>query len=85
MWGLWKSSQIVRGELRARKPHALGTGDAVTPQAACLRACSACSGDYEDPELTASSDACEEEGAEEASADHAERSVPREGCPVREK
>jgi len=77
--------QIVRAELRARKLPALRTGDAVTPQAACVHACSACSGDYEDPELTASSDACEEEGAEEASADHAQRSVPREGFPVGEK
>jgi len=77
--------QIVRAELRARKLHALGTAGAVTPQATCVRACSACSGDYEDPELTASGDACEEEGAEEASADDTERSVPREGFPVREK
>ena len=76
--------QIVRAELRARKLHTLGTGDAVTAQATCVHACSACSGDYEDPELTASSDAREEEGAEEASADHAERSVPRKGFPVRE-
>ena len=57
----------------------------MTSPAACVHACSACSGDYEDPERTASSDACEEEGAEEASADHVERSVPSEGFPVREK
>jgi hypothetical protein len=57
----------------------------VKPQAACLRACSACSGDYEDPERTASSEASEEEGAEDASADNTERSAPRDGFPVREK
>ena len=71
-----------------RSSFGLRTGDAVTPRAAsqsiCLRACSACSGDYEDPERTASSDASEEDGAEEASAD-TERSVSRDGFPVREK
>jgi len=77
--------QIVRAELRVRKLQMLRTGDAVTPQVACVRACSACSGDYEDPELTVSSDAYEEEGAEEAIADLAERSVPRKGFPVGEK
>ncbi len=50
-----------------------------------VRACSACAGDYEDPERTAWSDASEEEGAEETSADNAAQSVPREGFPVREK
>ena len=51
-----------------------------------VRACSACAGDYEDPERTAwRSDASEEEGAEETSADNAGQSVPREGFPVREK
>ena len=50
-----------------------------------VRACSACAGDYEDPERTAWSDANEEEGAEETSADNAAQSVPREGFPVREK
>jgi len=62
----------------------------VKPQPVCLCACSACSGDYEDPERTASSEAseeesAEEEGAEEASADNTERSAPRDGFPVREK
>ena len=50
-----------------------------------VRACSACAGDYEDPERTAWRDASEEEGAEETSADNAAQSVPREGFPVREK
>ena len=50
-----------------------------------VRACSACAGDYEDPERTAWSDASEEEGAGETSADNAAQSVPREGFPVREK
>ncbi len=55
------------------------------PKPAQMRACSACSGDYEDPERTAWRDASEEEGAEEASADNAEQSVPSEGVPVQEK
>jgi len=53
-------------------------------QATCLRACSACSGDYEDPERTAWSGASGEEGDDEASADNAEPSMTREGFPVRE-
>jgi hypothetical protein len=58
--------------------------------AAGLRTCSACGGDYEDPELTARSDASEEEDAENANDGHAndanaERSVPRERSPVQEK
>jgi hypothetical protein len=57
----------------------------LTPQAPCVRACSACSGDYEDPELTASSDASEDEDAEEPSKDHTERCVPHDGFPAREK
>jgi hypothetical protein len=50
-----------------------------------VRACSACAGEYEDPEPTASSDTVEEEeDAVEASAENAERSIPRERFPVRE-
>ena len=86
---MWKSVQIVCVELRAKELHTLGIGDAMklqlTLQAACLRACSACSGDYEDPELTASSDVSEKEDAEEPQADHTERCVPRDGFPAREK
>jgi len=48
-----------------------------------LRACSACDGDYEDPERTARSDN-EDEGADEASSDYAEQDVARERFPVRE-
>jgi hypothetical protein len=86
---LWKSVQIVCLELQTEALHKLRTGDAVTPpqaasQATCLRACSACAGDYEDPELTAWGDASEEEGDDEASADNAEPSVTRERFPVRE-
>ncbi|HEY4817581.1 MAG TPA: hypothetical protein VIH67_09125 [Candidatus Acidoferrum sp.] len=51
----------------------------------CLRACSACSGDYQDPERPAWNDASEEEDPEEAGAYNAEQSVPRERFPVREK
>jgi len=77
--------QIVRGELRARKPQCARDGGRRDAQAACLCACSACSGDYEDSGAHRIERRVREEGAEEASADHAERSVPREGCPVREK
>jgi hypothetical protein len=54
------------------------------PQATSLRACSACAGDYEDPEQTAWGDASEEEGDEDASAGNAEQSASREGFPARE-
>jgi hypothetical protein len=50
-----------------------------------IRACSACSGDYEDPERTARSDARQEEGDEEASEGNGEKSASREEFPVREK
>jgi len=60
----------------------------VTPQAVsqsiCLRACSACSGDYEDPERTTWSDVSEEEDREESTTDNAEQSGPREEFPARE-
>lgn len=55
------------------------------PVQAPMRACSACAGDYEDPERTAWRDASEEAGAEETSAENAGPSVPSEGFPVREK
>jgi len=56
------------------------------PQATSLRACSACAGDYEDPEQTAWGDAIEgeQEGDEDASAGNAEQSASREGFPARE-
>ena len=59
------------------------------PQSTSLRACSACAGDYEDPEQTAWSDTVDEdegdeEGDEDASAGNAEQSVSREGFPARE-
>jgi hypothetical protein len=81
--------QIVCLELQAEALHKPRTGDAVTPplaalQATCLRACSACGGDYEDPERTAGTDVSEEEGDDEASADNAEQSMPRGRFPVRE-
>jgi hypothetical protein len=50
-----------------------------------VRACSACSGDYEDPERTAWHDASDEDDAEETGAENASRSVPREGFPAMEK
>ncbi len=58
------------------------------PQSTFLRACSACAGEYEDPERTAWSEAIEEkgeqEGDEDASAGNAEQSASREGFPARE-
>jgi hypothetical protein len=81
--------QIVCLEWQAEALHRLRARDAVTPpkaasQVTCLRACSACSGDYEDPERTAWSDASEEEDDDEASADNADASVLRTTFPVRE-
>jgi hypothetical protein len=49
-----------------------------------LRACSACSGDYEDPERTAFRHAQAEEGGDEESDANARRSVHREEFPVQE-
>ncbi len=62
------------------------------PQSTILRACSACAGEYEDPERTAWSEAIEQKGEEEgeqegdedASAGNAEQSASREGFPARE-
>ena len=58
------------------------------PESISLRACSACGGDYEDPEQTAWGDGIEEQGEEEgdegASAGSAEQSASREGFPARE-
>jgi hypothetical protein len=57
----------------------------LTPESASLRACSACSGDYEDPEQTAWSDEeGDEEGDQGASAGNAEQAASREGFPARE-
>ena len=62
----------------------------LTPESASLRACSACAGDYEDPEQTAGGDTVDEEdegdeeGDEDASAGSVEQSASREGFPVRE-
>ena len=54
------------------------------PQATCLRACSACAGDYEDPESTAPSEIGEEEDAADASAADAKRPTPRDEFPALE-
>jgi len=45
--------------------------------------CSACDGDYEDPERTAWSDN-EDENAVEVTSDHAEQDAARERFPARE-
>lgn len=53
------------------------------PAAAAMRACSACDGDYEDPERTAWSDA-DGEDAGEASSDQPEPDAARQRVPVQE-
>jgi hypothetical protein len=56
----------------------------IEPLWTCLRACSACSGDYEDPERTAWEDAADEEADEDDSPGNVLTPVAREGFPVRE-
>jgi len=56
--------------------------DPARPQ---LRACSACAGDYEDPECTAASEIGEEEGAADATTNDATRSLPRDEFPALER
>ena len=56
----------------------------IEPHGVSIQACSACSGDYEDPELTAWSCADEEEVDEEQSAVKAQRPVARKEFPVRD-
>jgi hypothetical protein len=55
------------------------------PQATCLRACSACAGDYEDPDFTTSSEIGDEEDAVHASAEDGKRSTPRDEFPAPER
>jgi hypothetical protein len=54
------------------------------PQATCRRACSACAGDYEDPERTAPREIGDEEDAVHASAEDAKRFTPRDEFPALE-
>jgi hypothetical protein len=49
-----------------------------------LRACSACSGNYEDPECTAPSEVGEDEDAADASAEDTKRAIPRDEFPALE-
>jgi hypothetical protein len=54
------------------------------PEPSCVRACSACAGDYEDPERTASHEAGEEEKkTADASAEDATQAIPRDEFPAR--
>lgn len=53
------------------------------PVAGGIRVCSACDGDYEDPERTAWSDD-EDVDAEESSGDRAQQGAAPERFPVRE-
>jgi hypothetical protein len=50
-----------------------------------LRACSACAGDYEDPECTAEGEGGEEEDAADATTNDATRSLPRDEFPALER
>jgi hypothetical protein len=56
----------------------------IEPFCTCLHACSACPGDYEDPERTAFWDAGAEEADDEESDANVRGSVDREEFPVRE-
>jgi hypothetical protein len=47
-----------------------------------VHACSACAGDYEDPERTVSSEAAEEEDAGDASKEEMTRAIAREEFPA---
>ena len=49
-----------------------------------VRACSACAGDYEDPERTVSSEDAEEEDAADARAEDVTRAIPRDEFPALE-
>jgi hypothetical protein len=50
----------------------------------CVHACSACFGDYEDPERSAWGEATDEEGGDPESAGRAPQSIAGEEFPVRE-
>ena len=50
----------------------------------CVHACSACFGDYEDPERTAWREAPDEEGGDPESAGRAPQSITGEEFPVQE-
>jgi hypothetical protein len=52
--------------------------------ASCMNACSACSGDYEDPEWASPKDEVAAEAEDGDSVDTAPPSVAREEFPVRE-
>ena len=66
----------------------------LTPESVSLRACSACAGEYEDPEQTAWGETIEQKGEEEAEdeekgdegagAGNVKQSASREGFPARE-
>jgi hypothetical protein len=56
----------------------------IAPRGIRVHACSACSGDYEDPERTAWREAADEEADDQESAGRAPRSIAREEFPVRE-
>jgi hypothetical protein len=79
--------QITSGESGAVPFHGPGReGTVMAPFESfwpCLRACSACCGDYEDPERSVSNDAADEEADEEQSAGNVLTPVAREGFPVR--
>ena len=55
----------------------------IDPHSNSISACSACSGDYEDPERTAFRDAAAEEAHDEESDADMRRALRREEFPVR--
>jgi len=59
--------------------------DVAGGQLRACSACSACAGDYEDPECTGESAGGEEEDAADASTNDATRSLPRDEFPALER
>jgi hypothetical protein len=88
---LWKSVQITGLRAGAEELGKLRVDGSVNSkgiqQMNSVRACSACSGDYEDPEETAWTEEGEEDAGEadagEADAENAKQPEARERFPVR--
>ena len=80
---MWKSVQIACLESQATKHGTQRLCGAMTlfrtSDASCVRACSACAGDYEDPERTSSREADDEEqGTADASAEDVTQATDNE-------
>ena len=79
--------QIVCLESQATEHGAQRLRGAMTPvriaDPSCVRACSACAGDYEDPERTLSREAeDEEQGAADVSAEDSIQAIPDNEFPA---